>query len=307
MTSGNCCTQPYWNKESTEVRFLDQPSPDKPLGIWGVDLAQSETGPHLVTERLGIYSPDGSLIAYPDRNRGVAIIERLADGEQWEIDTQESRVTFTPDSQGLLWVESDQDAPSDSREETIWLAEVDGSNARAVFSARRTGIIAWLSDDELLMSRSLDRTSTTQLFTLSLKDGVQTELMEVPRMRGVTLGPDRRYLVYYVSFEAEAEQNGVWLIDLQNPTQTPQKLPFFGAYRWRDPQRLIYIPLDPDATSHDFYEYNILTKETRPLFPAGTNLTVANNDWQVSPDGRKIALVAAKGTELDGTWVIEID
>jgi hypothetical protein len=307
ITSGNCCTQPYWNKESTEVRFLDQPSPDKPLGIWGVDLAQSETGPHLVTERLGIYSPDGSLIAYPDRNRGGAIIERLADGEQWEIDTQESRVTFTLDSQGLLWVESDQDAPSDSREETIWLAEVDGSNARAVFSARRTGIIAWLSDDELLMSRSQDRTSTTQLFTLSLKDGVQTELMEVPRMRGMTLNPDQRYLVYYASFEAEAEQNGVWLIDLQNPTQAPQKLSFFGTYRWRDPQRLIYIPLDSDATSHDFYEYNILTRETRPLFPAGTNLIVANNDWQVSPDGRKIALVAAKGTELDGIWVIEID
>jgi hypothetical protein len=36
-------------------------------------------------------------------------------------------------------------------------------------------------------------------------------------------------------------------------------------------------------------------------------LTVANNDWQVSPDGRQIALVAAKGTELDGIWVLDID
>jgi hypothetical protein len=307
ITSGQCCTQPYWNKESTEVRFLDRPSPDKPVGIWGVDLAQPEAGPRLVTTRLGVYSPDGSLIAYPDRDRGTAIIERLADGEQWEIDIQERRVSFTPDSQGLLWVEYDEEARRDSREESIWLADVDGSNARAVFSARRTDPVAWLSDDELLMSRRLEGTSTAQLFTLSLKDGKQTELIEVPRMRGVTLSPDRRYLVYYVSFDTEAEQNGVWLIDLQNPTQAPQKLPFFGTYRWRDSQRLIYIPLDADAASHDFYEYNIHTEETRPLFPAGTNLTVANNDWRVSPDGRKIALVAAKGTELDGIWVIEID
>ena len=53
--------------------------------------------------------------------------------------------------------------------------------------------------------------------------------------------------------------------------------------------------------------YDILTQETRPLFPEGTNLTIANNDWQVSPDGRKIALVAAGGTELDGIWVIDIE
>ncbi|MBN1220713.1 MAG: hypothetical protein JXM69_17460, partial [Anaerolineae bacterium] len=114
-------------------------------------------------------------------------------------------------------------------------------------------------------------------------------------------------LVYYASLESDAAQNGVWLIDLQNLTNPPQKLPFFGTYRWRDAERLLYIPFDPEATSHDFYEYNIVTKKTRALFPTGTNLMVANNDWQVSPDGRKIALVAAKGTVLDGIWVLGID
>jgi Tol biopolymer transport system component len=246
-------------------------------------------------------------MAYPDRARGIAIVERLSDSEQWEIDSQESRVSFTPDSQHLVWIEYDEDVPWDSREETIWLANVDGSKARAVFSGRRTDPVAWLSDDELLMIRRFARTSEGQMFSLSLKDGSQTELMTVPRMRGLTLSADRRYLVYYVSFQAEAEQNGVWLIDLQNPALSPEKLPFFGTYRWRDPQRLIYIPLDPDATTHDFYEYNVRTRDTRSLFPAGTNLTVANNDWQVSPDGRQIVLVAAKGTALDGIWVLDID
>jgi Tol biopolymer transport system component len=78
-------------------------------------------------------------------------------------------------------------------------------------------------------------------------------------------------------------------------------------YRWRDNYRLIYVPFDPGATSHEFYEYHILTGRTRPLFPEGTNLTIANNDWQVSPDGRKIALVAVKDWALDGIWVIDID
>ena len=98
---------------------------------------------------------------------------------------------------------------------------------------------------------------------------------------------------------------GYWICKDSKPV--PQKLPFFGSYRWRDNERLIYVPFDPEATTHDFYEFNVRTGQTRSLFPAGTNLTIANSDWRISPDGRKIALVAANGTALDGVWVLELD
>jgi murein DD-endopeptidase MepM/ murein hydrolase activator NlpD len=308
ITSGDCCTQPYWNEDSSEVRFIDRPGPDVPLGIWGVDLAQPDAGPQLVSEHLGIYSPDGTLIAYPDRETGLAVLERLADGQQWALDTQGRGLRFTPDSWHVIWTTYDEDAPRDSREETMWLANVDGNDARALLRARRTDAVAWLSADELLMTRRIPGGSDQQLFTLSLADGSQSELLQVsPRMRGLALSSDRRYMVYYVTFETESEKNGVWLIDLQNPEQPAEKLPFFGTYRWRDDQRLIYVPFDPLATYHDFYEYNVVTGQEYPLFPDGTQLTIANNDWQVSPDGRKIAMVAASGMELDGIWVHEID
>jgi hypothetical protein len=254
-----------------------------------------------------VYSPDGSLMAYPNRANGTAVIERLADSETWEIDTQESGVSFTPDSQRLIWTESDSDISWDRRTRTLWVAEVDGSDARAVFTGQRSGPVAWLSDDELLMSQSFAWRTTTRLFSLSLNDDTQTDLMEAPRMRGIVLSPDKRYLVYYASLESDVEQNGVWLIDLQNPTLAPEKLPFWGTYRWRDNQHLVYIPFEPEAIEHNFFEYDVVTGQTRSLFPAGTNLTVANNDWQISPDGQKIVLVAAKGTALDGIWVLEID
>ena len=308
ITSAYCCTQPYWNEDSSEVRFVDQPGLDAQLGVWGVDLTQPEPQPRVVTERLGVYSPDGTLVAYPDRKTGLAVIERLADGQQWKIDTQGRGLNFTPDSQHVMWTTYDEDAPRDNREETTWLANVDGSDARVVLRSRRTDVVTWLSADELLMTRRIPGGSDEQLFAVSLADGDQTELLSAsPRMRGLALSPDKRYLVYYVTFEAESEKNGVWLIDLQDPEQPAQKLPFFGTYRWRDNERLIYVPFDPVDTYHDFYEYNVATGQSRPLFPNGTQLTIANNDWQVSPDGRKIAFVAANGMVLDGIWVLDIN
>ncbi len=307
ITRGTCCTQPYWSADSTAVRFIDRPTAQAAAGIWGVDLDQPEAGPQLVTDRLGVYSPDGALVAYPNRRTGTAVIERLADGETWAIDTQGSRISFTPDSRSIMWTEFDNNAPRDSRLQTLWMADVDGSNARTVFSARRTNVVTWLSDDELLMSQSFPRSTSTHFFTLSLSDGTQTDLMDMPRTRGTAFSPDKRYLVYYVSLEAEAEENGIWLIDLQNPTQDPEKLPFFGTYRWRDNQHLVYIPFDPEATEHNFFEYDVASGQTHNLFPGGTGLTVANNDWRISPDGKKITMVAAKDTELDGIWVLDID
>ena len=33
LTTGDCCTQPYWHEDSAEVRFVDQPALNAPLGL----------------------------------------------------------------------------------------------------------------------------------------------------------------------------------------------------------------------------------------------------------------------------------
>ena len=307
LTRDDCCTQAEWDESSSKVHFIDQPGPNDRLGLWAVDLEQPELGPQLTGDRLGRYSPNGRLVAYPDPLSSLVVIERVRDGQQWTIDTEGESISFAPNSRQIFWTTDDDDAPRDRRLETTWMADVDGSNARIVLQARRTDRVAWLSDDEWLMSRRIAGSSDQQLFILSLSDGSQRQLIgRMPRFRGSILSPDKRYLAYYVTFEPQADENGVWLLDLQQLRLRPKKLPFFGTYRWRGNQHLIYIPFDPTTTEHNFYEYNLSTQESRPLFPAGTGLTIANNEWQVSPDGTKIILLAANGSNLDGLWLLDI-
>jgi hypothetical protein len=307
ITAGDCCTNPAWSQDSTQIRFIDRPTENSPLGIWGIDVTQSPPETRLVSDWLGAYSPDATMALYPDPARGVTIIERLTDGQRWEIDTQGRRPVFTPDSRRVLWTVYDEEAPRDTRVETVWLAEVDGSKARVILNSPRTDLVGWLPADALLLSRRVPGSSDETLISLALEDGRERELLTIPEPRGLAFSPDRRYLVYYVRFEPEAAKNGLWLLDLEAASPVPQKLPFFGSYRWRDNERLVYVPFDPEATEHNFYEYNVTTGSSRPLFPQGTNLTIANNDWQVSPDGEKIALVEANGAALNGIWVLDID
>ena len=307
LTRGDCCTNFSWSDDSRQVRFIDQPGLDTPLGIWGVDIAQPLPRPEWVTGWLGLYSPDATLVAYPDPVRGATIVERLADGESWEVDTQGRRPSFSPDSRQLMWTIYNENAPRDTRVETVWLADVDGSNARVILRASRTDVAGWLNNETLLLTRRVAGSSDETLLTLSVVDGRQTELLTVPEPRGLAISPTGRYLVYYTRAEPDI-QDGLWMLDLTAETLAAEPLPFFGAYRWRDNNRLVYVPFDPDAPEHNFFEYNLGTGENRALFPGGTGLSIANNGWQISPDGSKIALLATATDDrlLNGIWVLDI-
>ncbi|MCG3212303.1 MAG: hypothetical protein FOGNACKC_05951 [Anaerolineae bacterium] len=306
LTGGDCCTNPAWSPDSGQIRYLDQPAVDLPLGVWGVDLAQSSPQAQFVTGWLGQYSPDESFMVYPDAKSGLTVIERLADGQTWKIDTDGRRPSFTPDGQRLVWTVSDEDSPNDNRLQTVWQANTDGSDAHVILSARRINAMGWLPDDTLLLSRRVPGGSDQTLFLRSPVTGRETELVTLPQPRGMALSPDGRYLLYYVTFQQDASLNGTWLLDLTAKSPAPQKLGWFGTYRWRDAEHIIYVPFDPAAAEHSFFEYNVTSGQSRELFPGGTGLTIANNDWRISPDGSKIALVAANGPALNGIWVLEL-
>jgi Tol biopolymer transport system component len=140
------------------------------------------------------------------------------------------------------------------------------------------------------------------LYIHSLSDSSTRELAKSDRLRGLSVSPDGKSLIYSIAFAQDAQQNGLWFINTDGTGR--KKLDFFGAFQWRDAQRLVYVPLDLNAPSHIFYEYSLPTGAQRELTdPQTESFRISNGDWSLSPDGNKIVFVKAQDRNL---WLIQL-
>ena len=294
LTSGGCCVQPFWAPDGQHILFLDKPSPDAPAGIWRVDLAGG--APQLFTDRLGIYSADFSLRAFP--LKGQTFIERMADGERWVIANGGRSVSFSPDGARIAWVGGSSGPPFDTPQRQIWISNVDGSQARLVHTMFGGGFSGWFPDGRMLVNGRLSGDEEGQALwalTLPAEEGGEPQLVELARggrLRSVTLSPDGAWLAYVVTFSSDSAEDGLWLVNTLTLEQ--RRLDIFGAFRWRDGQRLLVIPLDLEQTVHRLFQVQAASGQIEPLTdPAVTPLRIASGDWSVSPDGNRVIFVSA--------------
>jgi Tol biopolymer transport system component len=60
-------------------------------------------------------------------------------------------------------------------------------------------------------------------------------------------------------------------------------------------RRLLVIPFQPEAVSHELWELDVNTGDTRRLTdPDVTPVNIASGDWTVSPDGRHVAFLDSR-------------
>jgi Tol biopolymer transport system component len=156
----------------------------------------------------------------------------------------------------------------------------------------------------LLSGRETLQSEEQVLFTLSLIDGRRLELARGKRLRGGLLSPDGSWLVYMIALDEDAQQNGVWLVGTDGSGQRKLEDDLFGAYQWRDAQRLLIIPFRPQATSHEIWQLNVETGQARRLTdPEHTPFKIANGDWSVSPDGRYVVFVESRDHNM---WLLRL-
>jgi len=311
LTTGGCCTQPFWSPDSQEVRFIDKPADDTPAGIWSVPLENPLTEPVLLTERIELSTAGPEYLV--ETNGNTTVIERLADGERWTVPAQGRTVRISPDRTRIAWSITNSDLPPENQVASIWVANLDGSAAEQVATLPRGGVSGWIADNTLLVSgRESLQAREQALSALSLADGSVTELARAERLRGQVLSPSGQWIVYYITFDDDRAQNGLWLVRTDGSQRTRLDSALFGAYQWRgcpglcglEDDRLIMVPFDPKATFHRLVELNPVTGETRPLTdPALAPIKIANGDWRVSPDGRYVAFVESNDRNI---WAIEL-
>jgi len=282
--------------------FLDRPAPDAELGIWSVAVDRPLSAPTLFTHRLGLFSRDLSLVA--DLEDGQTIVERLRDGARWVIPNGGRPIAFSPDGRYVVWSVAQGIANFDIRRVEIWLANADGSGARRVAVRFGGGFAGWMPDGRglLLSGRRSPQSPQAELTLLDIAQGGERTLLFYERLLGLSASPGGRWLAYIVT---QARENGVFVLSLTRPLATPQRLDFFGAYRWRDGDQLLYVPMAPGAAGDELWQLDLARGQKQQLIraEAGSPFKIANNDWAVSPDGSQLVFLSARDRNL---WLVKL-
>lgn len=304
LAQGGCCPGAFWSPDGRSLYYLDRPDQSAPTGLWRIDIEGG--APQFATDRLGIYSPDLTLRAFLEN--GQTFVESVENGQRWAIQNGGRAVSFAPDSRSLAWTIGQSGPPLDSAQRTIWVSRFDGSQTQQVLTVTGGGFSGWLGSGRILVSgRPPGSTNLQVLWAVDIPAPGEPipparELARAERMRSFAISPDGGWLVYLVTFSDDPALNGLWLTNTATGDQ--RRLDLFGAYRWRDENRLLIIPLQPGTTSDQVWQIDATGGSPIALTDPDTSpFKIAGGDWSVSPDGRRIAFLSAIDNNL---WLLEL-
>ena len=291
---GGCCVNPSWLPDSARVVFIDKPAADARTGLYQVAIDKPMTST-LWTERIAFYTSDYAYAQIPEQ-AGTRVI-RVRDGQEWRIKNGGRSVQISPDRTRLAWTETRETFPIENRVSNIMLANLDGSEPKRLLQVLRGGVNSWLDENRLLVNgRASRETIESTLFVYDVRDGSRTDIVRAERLRLTAPSRGGSWIAYAITNDADASRNGLWVV--RSDGTGARKLDFFGPLQWRDDTHFIYVPFEMNAPSHAFYEYDVVTNESRRLTPPDVPFKIASGDWAVSPDGAKIIFVNAVDNNL---------
>lgn len=299
ITDDECCLYPHWSSDSEWVLFVNPVGREGP-GLYGVPAAGGSAT--FLTSRVGVFSEDLSLVAYPEA--GLVYVERWAIGDRWLVPSQGREVHLSHENEWIAWEYGSTSIQNqDLKQQTIWIANVKGEGARALVTVHGGGFIGWIDQgNALLVSGRLSPLSPAGIWRVDRVSGAARLLFSTERARDVLISPEGEWLAFTVAFQTEHEKNGLWT--LKTDGSTLKRLPAYGSYRWRSEGELLLIPYDFAAKSPYLWQFNIEEDQIWALTdPDEIELPIANNDWQASPDGEKIVFYSQSDRNL---WVLRL-
>lgn len=279
-----CCWRYWWSKTDTDKFSVVDGGVGQRAGIYEWSITTQSPTNAVSALPSPITSPDGQyeVVYIEDR----AYLRHISTGDLIPTPIVGHTPAISPHNIHLLWIEQDEPIPPEDRPiSRIYISNFDGTGNRMIYSDLSTGAM-WLDDNRLLLTMS-DRPFVT-IAILNVVDGTLSTVGTWENLRDLTVSPGGKWLMFYLRQQGDPSLDGMYVITTAGNAQ-PQKLPWFGGWRWRDDDSVYYIPFDVTSDIHQLAYYHL---------PTGTNLmltnrdtlpfTIMNGDWEVSRDGNHL-------------------
>ncbi len=294
-----CCWNTYWHPTNGDLFYTIDGGPGQPASLmeWSASTKQPINTVGLAPPP--IRSADWQYEITTVNN--VRVVQRLSDGLSVQLPIQDTIPAISANNSFILWMA--QEAPLFGEDEvtvSMFVSTLAGTEARQILTMTNIGA-TWLDDSRLLISTRDERTRT--YFVYDVRDDSLFELGTWRELRGLTIAPGGGRLMFYINYQDNPADDGIYTIETIEGAQA-QKMPFFGAWRWRDTDSLYYVPFTPESDIHQLAYYHIPTGENRFLTQPDTQpFTIMNGDWDVSADGQHILFHNATDRNL---WMLSI-
>ncbi|MDZ4768551.1 MAG: M23 family metallopeptidase [Chloroflexota bacterium] len=307
LAFGGCCAGAWWDARDPGLVYTIDGSPGQRAAIFAWQVGTGDFT--LLDEAPPPYlSADGTMRVVRRWEGQFGLID--TNGTETLIQTGGAFPSLSRDNALAMWTSSAPNTSLDAESDvTVWVAESDAANGRWV-NARAVALTtdggaSWIDDRRLLV------TGRDGLVTrLSVVDVISGETFVLGdpngyfRIRGISIAPGGGRLLFYLMNQPDPAASGMYTIET-TPGTIAVRLPWFGAWRWRDAETVYYLPFDDAAGSHTLRVTDLTTGEDRALTdPTVTPFTVANGDWGVSADGTRLTFTDARDRT---TWVITVE
>lgn len=290
-----CCAGAWWHPEdSNRLYVIDGPA-GQLASIFELTVDASRPPTPIRSAPPPMLSADGTHELIYERNR--TIIRRQVDEAEWHLGIADNFPVLSPDNRLLLWTQGDTFRD-------IWVAALDGSMSKVVFSSRgRNATARWLDSEHLLINeREPIPGRYTTLSVVNIEDGSSYALGTWHQLRSLQIAPGGQWIIFFSAFNPDPTLDGMYAVEIK-PGTAARRLPWFGDYRWRDSESVFYITYDADTDLQQLHYFHVPSAESYPLTdPSVTPFTIANGDWSVSPDGKVIVFQEARDGNL---WLLE--
>lgn len=306
LTLEPCCAGSWWSADSGSLLYIDRPEGQAEASLFRLPIWP----PGALPEPAGVDTPGagGGQPRFAARPEGeVSVVQDLTTGSEWQLPTGGNPTLIAPDGSAAAWFTGNGGREEVDGFNRFVTAKLDGTEQRELGGLWGGSLVRFLPDGRhlLALGRPQAGRARYELQRIDLSTGTVGTLAAGMWLSEVALSPSGAWVAYLVSLDREdPAANGVWVAPTEPGSLAPRRLELHGAYRWRDDNRLVFVPQLPGAVGHAILEYDALGGRSRVLVdPARLPLRIADNDWSVSPDGKRLAFRAEEDRTL---WLLDL-